>query len=68
MAEERKKTEGKAKSWSKGLKAEFNKIVWTDKKRLGKQTIAVVAISVAICLIITIVDNLGLQVMQWILK
>ena len=35
-------TEGaQKKSFFKGLKAEFNKIVWPDQETVGKQTIAV---------------------------
>ena len=36
-------TKTQKKSWFKGLKAEFNKIVWPDKNTLAKQTTAVVA-------------------------
>lgn len=58
----------KKESWSKGLKVEFDKIVWTDKKTLGKQTAAVVAVSAVICLLITLIDSLGLQIIQFIIK
>ena len=44
------------KSWWKGLKAEFKKIIWPDKKTLTRQTIAVVVLSVIMCLIILAVD------------
>ena len=44
------------KSWVKGLKAEYKKIIWPDKKSLTKQTIAVVATSVALGIIIKILD------------
>lgn len=44
------------KSWFKGLKAEFKKIIWPDKKSLTRQTIAVVATSVALGIIIKILD------------
>ena len=44
------------KSWFKGLKAEFKKIIWPDKKTLSKQTAAVVTVSVALGAIITIID------------
>jgi len=46
------------KSWFKGLKAEFKKIIWPDKKSLTKQTIAVVATSVALGLIIKVLDTI----------
>ncbi|MDD3139974.1 MAG: preprotein translocase subunit SecE [Lachnospiraceae bacterium] len=44
------------KSWFKGLKSEFNKIIWPDKIALAKQTTAVVAISVLLGAIITVID------------
>ncbi len=42
--------------WFKGMKAEFRKIVWPDQKSLTRQTIAVVSVSVALALIIKILD------------
>ena len=45
-------------SWLKGMKAEFKKIIWPDQKSLTKQTIAVVSVSVALALIIKILDML----------
>ena len=35
------KKEAQKKSWFKGLKAEFRKIIWPDKETLAKQTAAV---------------------------
>ena len=43
-------------SWFTGLKAEFNKIIWPDKKSLSRQTAAVVAVSVVLGLIIAVLD------------
>lgn len=43
-------------NWYKGMKAEFKKIVWPDQKSLTRQTIAVVSVSVALALIIKILD------------
>ena len=63
MAEEKS-----SKSWSKGLRSEFDKIVWTDKKTLGKQTVAVVVISVIICLLITLIDSASLSLIELIIK
>ena len=42
----------------KGVKAEFRKITWPDKNALLKQSIAVVAISIVLGLIITLLDTL----------
>lgn len=44
------------KSWFKGLKAEFSKIVWPDKESLAKQSATVIVISVILGVIISILD------------
>ena len=46
----------KKKSWFKGLKAEFKKIIWPDKKTLVKQTVAVITCSVILGAIIAVID------------
>ncbi len=51
-------TKTQKKSWCKGLKAEFKKIVWPDKNTLAKQTTAVVAVSVVLGALISVVDAL----------
>jgi preprotein translocase subunit SecE len=49
---------GKApkKNWFKGLKAEFNKIIWPDKKTVAKETTAVVVVTVILGLVISLLD------------
>lgn len=44
------------KSWFKGLKAEFKKIVWPDRKSLARESAAVIASAVALGIIIKILD------------
>jgi len=44
------------KSWFDGLKAEFRKIIWPNKQDLVKQTTAVVVVSVALGVIIALLD------------
>ncbi len=39
-----------------GVKAEFKKVVWPDRKSTLKQSVAVVAISVVVGVIIAIID------------
>ena len=56
MAETVNTEKAPKKSWFKGLKAEFKKIIWPDKKSLVRQTIAVVVLSVIMCVLILIVD------------
>ena len=48
----------KKKSWFKGLKAEFKKIIWPDKKTLVKETVAVIVCSVLLGGIIAVIDAL----------
>lgn len=53
------KIEGTAqKSWFEGLKSEFQKIIWPDKKSVGKQTGAVVAVTIALGLVIALLDTI----------
>ena len=40
----------------KGVKSEFKKVSWPDKKTMFKQSIAVVSVSVVLGLIIAILD------------
>ncbi|MCR5106823.1 MAG: preprotein translocase subunit SecE [Lachnospiraceae bacterium] len=62
MSEENKtsvKVTGKTadrSGWFKGLKAEFNKIIWENRETVTKQTIAVVVVSVVVGVIIAILD------------
>lgn len=46
-------------SWFTGLKSEFKKIVWPDKQSLLRQTVAVIAVSVALGLIIAVIDMIA---------
>lgn len=56
MGETKNAPKAQKTSWFKGMKAEFKKIIWPDQKSLTKQTIAVVSVSVALALIIKILD------------
>ena len=51
-------TKTQEKSWFKGLQAEFKKVIWPDKKTLARQTTAVVAVSVVLGALISVVDAL----------
>lgn len=44
------------KSWFKGLSTEFKKVIWPSKEHLAKQTVAVVATSIVLGAMITIID------------
>ncbi len=48
----------KKKSWFKGLKSEFKKIIWPEKKSVARQTTAVVLITAVLGVIIVVIDYL----------
>jgi preprotein translocase subunit SecE len=48
----------KKKSFFKGLKGEFKKIIWPDRKTLAKQTITVIFVSLVVGALITVIDFL----------
>ena len=54
--QEKAKEESRIKSFFKGVKTEFRKIIWPDKFTLGKQLAAVVSITVVAGVIIALVD------------
>ncbi len=56
MGETVKTEKTQKKSWFDGLKAEFRKIIWPDKKTTAKQTVAVLAVSIVLGIIIAILD------------
>ncbi|MBP3736526.1 MAG: preprotein translocase subunit SecE [Lachnospiraceae bacterium] len=54
--QEKAKEESRISSFFKGVKTEFRKLIWPDKFTLGKQLAAVVSITVAVGVIIALVD------------
>ena len=56
MGETEKLEKAPKKSWFAGLKAEFKKIIWPNKQSLARQTVAVVAVSVVLGLLIAVMD------------
>ena len=57
MAEAKTKMKKKRISeWWDGIKTEFGKIVWADRKTVGRQTTAVVIISIILGLLIVFFD------------
>ncbi len=50
----------KSGGWFKGLKAEYKKVIWPNREEVTKQTIAVVAVSFVVGVLIAVLD-MGLQ-------
>ena len=44
------------KSWFKGIKSEFKKIIWPDKEYLGRQAVAVLSVTIALGIVIYVLD------------
>ena len=68
--QEKEKSAGKGqkKNWFQGLQSEFKKIVWVDRPTLVKQTIAVVAITVVLCVLISVMDSFILEGINLLMK
>lgn len=62
------KTDGKTKkpSFFKGLKKEFKKVTWPDRKTVTKQTAAVVVVSIALGLMIALMDLIIKYGIDWL--
>ena len=56
MGETTNKETAQKQRWFTGLKAEFKKIIWPDQKTLTRQTVAVIAVSLVVGLIIALLD------------
>ena len=59
-----KKGQGKFKTWWTGLKSEFSKIIWLNRKTVIKQTVIVIVVTFIIGVLITVIDfysQLGLK-------
>ena len=48
--------ESKMSTFFKGVKAEFNKIIWPTREDIIKQTTAVVVVSAIACALIAVLD------------
>ena len=62
------KAKKQKKNWFKGLKAEFSKIIWPDRQSLTKETVALLAVSVLLGVIIAVVDLIVRFGIEFIVK
>lgn len=58
----------KDKSFFDGVKAEFKKIVWTDRPTLISQTIVVTVLTVLMGALISIIDAGVLRVLNFLIR
>jgi preprotein translocase subunit SecE len=65
MEDSAKKQPAKTSFWS-GVKAEFKKITWPDREYTFKQSVAVVAVSVVVGLIIAVLDYAVQYGVNWL--
>jgi len=52
VAEKKEKT-----SYFKSLKAEFKKIIWPDKKKAMRSTVAVIVVSLCVGVLVAVLDT-----------
>ena len=62
------KAKKQKKNWFKGLKAEFSKIIWPDRQSLTNETVAVLAVSALLGVIIAVVDLIVRFGIEFIVK
>ena len=58
------KENGRFKTWWTGLKSEFSKIIWLNRKTVIKQTAIVIVVTIIVGVLITVIDfysQLGLK-------
>ena len=69
MADSKKEKAGKPKkSFFKGVKQEWNKIIWVSKEDLLRQTGLVAVISLLLGVLITLIDQGALQLVNWLMS
>ena len=59
---------GKKSDFLKGIKTEFKKIVWPTKDDIVKETVAVISSSIAIGIIISILDFIFKVLLNFVIK
>lgn len=59
---------GKISDFWKGIKTEFKKIVWPTKDDIVKETVAVISSSIAIGIIISILDFIFKVLLNFVIK
>lgn len=55
------------RSWFKGIKSEFKKIVWPDKEYLAKQAVAVISVTIVLGILIYVLDFAIQEVIAFLL-
>ena len=59
--------ESKFSSWWRGIKAQFNRIIWPAKEQIAKETGVVLGVSIALGVIIAILDRVLLMLIDMII-
>lgn len=60
--------ESKLSSWWRGIKAQFNRIIWPAKEQIAKETGVVLGVSIALGVIIAILDRVLLMLIDMIIS
>jgi preprotein translocase subunit SecE len=55
------------RNWFKGIKSEFKKIVWLDKESLVKQSVAVISVTIALGIVIYVLDLVVERIIAFLL-
>ncbi len=55
------------RSWFKGIKSEFKKIVFPDKETLAKMSVAVISVTIALGIVIYVLDFVVEEIIAFLL-
>ena len=62
------KSKDKKTSFWKGVKREWNKIVWIPRDEVGKKTGLVIVISLVMGVVITVIDSGAQYLVEWLMS
>ena len=68
MGDSAEKQKQKGPGFFNGVKAEFKKIIWPDKNSTIRQSVAVVAISVVVGVIIAMIDYIAKYAVDFLIS
>ena len=56
MAEAKEKKKRSIAAWWSGIRSEWGKIAWPDRKKVGRQTVATIIVSAIVAVLIVFFD------------
>jgi len=58
----------KGRGWWKSVGAQFHRIIWPTREDVARQSAVVLGVSVILGLVIAVLDNVLIQIIDWIIS